>query len=81
MSGEPAAAESRCPRCTEAFGCGMNGPAPCPCTGLTLNATLQRALRERYSGCLCLRCLHVLAQGAALDLPPPAGAGTHLRCR
>ena len=71
MSG-PAAAPSpdRCPRCGEAFHCGMNDAAPCACTAPQLDAALQQALRERYRGCLCLRCLQALARGAALDAAP-----------
>ena len=45
----------------------MGGPAPCPCTTVTLSAALQAQLRERYPGCLCLICLRelALADGAA----------------
>ena len=71
---EPAApAVERCPRCGEAFHCGINDAAPCACTGPKLDAALQQALRQRYRGCLCLRCLLALARGAALDAPAAAG--------
>ena len=74
MSG-PAAAPSpdRCPRCGAAFHCGINDAAPCACTTPQLSAALQLTLRERYRGCLCLRCLHELAQSAALDETPASG--------
>ena len=72
MSAGPAPAADRCPRCGAAFHCGMNGAAPCPCTGPKLDAALQRLLRHRYRGCLCLNCLQQLAQGAALDAPAAA---------
>ena len=62
----------RCPRCGGRFQCGMNGHAPCACTGIPLDAALQQRLRERYTGCLCLRCLAALAQGEALV---PEGRG------
>ncbi len=55
------AADSRCPRCGGSFHCGVHDPAPCACTTLVLSAELQARLRERYTGCLCLRCLQELA--------------------
>jgi hypothetical protein len=60
-------AVDRCPRCGGAFQCGMAGAAPCACTTLTLDAPLQAALRERFTGCLCLPCLQALAAGASLQ--------------
>jgi hypothetical protein len=50
-----------CPRCGEAFRCGVADVAPCACTTLALDAALRAELRARYVGCLCLRCLHELA--------------------
>ncbi|MEK8049779.1 cysteine-rich CWC family protein [Ideonella sp. DXS22W] len=58
-------ATDRCPRCGGGFQCGMQGPAPCPCTTVQLTPALQAALRARYTGCLCLACLQALAAGAA----------------
>jgi hypothetical protein len=49
----------------------MSGEAPCPCTTVTLSATQLDALRTRYHGCLCLRCLQALAAGAGVE--PEAG--------
>ena len=60
-----AAAADRCPRCGGLFTCGASGPGDCACTTVTLGAALQRRLRERYEGCLCLACLRELAQTAA----------------
>jgi ribosomal protein L34E len=60
-------AESRCERCGGAFHCGVNDAAPCACTTVTLDAATLAALRRRYEGCLCLRCLAELAAGAALS--------------
>jgi hypothetical protein len=59
-----------CPRCGGGFHCGMNDDGPCACTGVHLDAALQQRLRERFTGCLCLRCLEALARGA--DIEPPA---------
>ena len=56
----------RCPRCGGGFHCGRADASPCACTGLTLSAELHSALRQRYSGCLCLPCLAALAAGAPL---------------
>jgi predicted nucleic acid binding AN1-type Zn finger protein len=54
-------APDRCPRCGGGFHCGAADPGPCACGTVTLSAELQRALRERYDGCLCLTCLVELA--------------------
>jgi hypothetical protein len=59
-----APAESHCPRCGGEFHCAANDAVPCACTTLKLDATMLAALRERYAGCLCLRCLTELANQA-----------------
>jgi hypothetical protein len=64
-----AAQDDRCPRCGGGFHCGVNDEAPCPCTSLTLAAATQAALRQRYSGCLCLRCLQLLRDEALMSPP------------
>ena len=69
--GQPAL-EDRCPRCGAGFHCGVNDAAPCPCTTITLDAATQAVLRERYDGCLCLRCLQVLSQEALIPRTPTA---------
>ena len=63
-SGSAPAASERCPRCGGGFHCGVNDSTRCACTSVTLSAALQAELRQRYSGCLCLRCLVELANGA-----------------
>jgi hypothetical protein len=63
------AATDRCPRCGGAFHCGMADAGPCACTSVTLDEPTQAALRERYSGCLCLRCLMELGRPAAASMP------------
>ncbi len=65
------AATDRCPRCGGGFHCGMNDAQACACTGLALDTSLQLRLRERFTGCLCQRCLTALAAGAPLDVRPP----------
>ena len=46
-----------CPRCGAAFHCGVLDAEPCACTTVRLDAETLAGLRERYDGCLCLRCL------------------------
>jgi hypothetical protein len=70
---EPAATD-RCPRCGGGFHCGVRDTAPCPCTGIRLDAEQLVALRVRYDGCLCLACLRALAGGAPVDAPWPGPA-------
>ena len=66
-----AARDGRCPRCGGGFHCGVNDDSPCPCTTVTLDAATQAALRARYDGCLCLRCLRSLqVLGDAALIPP-----------
>ena len=63
----PATAD-RCPRCGGGFQCGRAGPAPCACSTVRLDADTGARLRQRYSGCLCLRCLGALAGGLQTEL-------------
>jgi len=73
MSGLPSSdATDRCPRCGGSFHCGYDDAGPCACTSIRLDAELQQRLRERYCGCLCLRCLQALAQGESIE--PANGA-------
>ena len=58
----PEPTEDRCPRCGGRFHCGIDDAGPCACTGIALDAALLQRLRERYIGCLCLRCLAALAR-------------------
>jgi hypothetical protein len=68
---EPVAvlATDRCPRCDGSFHCGMNEAAPCPCTGIALDAATLAQLRQQYHGCLCLACLRSLATGRVPEFP------------
>ncbi len=43
----------------------MADAQPCACTRLTLDTETLAALRERYVGCLCLRCLGEFVAAAA----------------
>jgi hypothetical protein len=65
-------APDTCPRCGGAFSCGLaDATRPCPCTTMKLSADTLAVLRQRYTGCLCLRCLAELASLA----PPAEGPG------
>jgi len=57
-----------CPRCGGSFHCGVDDAEPCACTTIKLDAATLADLRQRYSTCLCLRCL------AALSAPSSVGA-------
>jgi hypothetical protein len=63
----PTGGDGHCPRCGAAFHCGIGDAGPCACTTLALGAELLRTLSARFDGCLCLRCLQVLAAGADLE--------------
>ena len=73
MTAAPGLGADRCPRCGGTFHCGVADAVPCPCSGLVLSPRLQAALRERWSGCLCLTCLARLAadDAARADALPP----------
>jgi hypothetical protein len=66
------ALDDRCARCGRAFHCGMADATPCACTGVTLDAATLAELRQRYNGCLCLRCLRSFATEAPVS-PAPCG--------
>jgi hypothetical protein len=52
----------------------VNDAQPCACTGRALDAALLQRLQARWQGCLCLPCLHALAEGAPID-PGTTGTG------
>ena len=58
---------AHCSRCGGDFRCGAADTSqPCACTTVKLDAPTLAALRERFTGCLCMVCL------ASLSLNPPA---------
>jgi hypothetical protein len=57
-----------CPRCGQAFRCGIDDPVPCACTGVRLGVEQLVAIRASFDDCLCVACLSSIAAGAA-----PAG--------
>jgi Cysteine-rich CWC len=60
-----AEAESRCPRCGGEFHCGFDDAEPCACASVQLDEATRAALRQRYTGCLCMTCLRAIAADAA----------------
>jgi ribosomal protein L34E len=69
MQAPPAAAAplpDRCPRCGQAFHCGVQDAAPCACSRLQLTTQQLAALRAAYSTCLCMACLQAVAAGEAV---------------
>lgn len=60
-----------CPRCSGDFHCGASDPlTPCACKAVALDAPTLAALRERYSGCLCVACLREIQRGdSRADVP------------
>lgn len=71
-------APDTCPRCGGAFRCGMaDATRPCACTTVKLSADTLAALRQRYTGCLCLRCLAELANLAPKPETPNTGPVLH----
>ena len=59
-----AEAESRCPRCGGDFHCGFDDAEPCACASVQLDEATRAALRQRYTGCLCMTCLRAIAADA-----------------
>jgi hypothetical protein len=54
--------DARCPRCGGGFHCGAQDTTPCACGTVDLTPETLVHLRERYTACLCLRCLREIAQ-------------------
>ena len=75
-SGVPVAAASneRCQRCGGSFHCGIADAGPCACTTVQVDAATLLALRVRYTGCLCLRCLGEVAAGGDTEPAPQRAA-------
>jgi TRAP-type C4-dicarboxylate transport system permease small subunit len=69
---DAAPADARCPRCGNAFHCGIDDAARCACTTLQLSAATLRDLRARHHGCLCMPCLRALAQEESAPAPTAA---------
>lgn len=65
----PAPGQQACERCGGGFHCGVQGAAPCACTGVHLTPDHREALRRHYRHCLCIACLAEIARGAPVVAP------------
>jgi hypothetical protein len=66
---------SRCPRCGGPFVCEAETAlqSPCACFAVRLSDSARAALRERYTTCLCVSCLHAVQAEVGTDtFMPPA---------
>lgn len=55
-------ASKSCEHCGDSFECSANQDSSCWCMKYDLNADNLRKLREKFSDCLCEKCLLALAQ-------------------
>jgi hypothetical protein len=56
-----ATSQTVCPRCSNAFECGIDSGA-CWCADVSLNDTTRAAFAQYYDGCLCPDCLRSLEE-------------------
>ena len=55
------AGPKQCARCGASFICKVDDLPHCQCVNVSLSPALLDALNDRYSDCLCSRCLKELA--------------------
>jgi hypothetical protein len=55
------AGPKQCARCGASFICKVDDLPHCQCVNVSLSPALLDALKDRYSDCLCSRCLKELA--------------------
>jgi recombinational DNA repair protein (RecF pathway) len=56
-----ATTQTVCPRCSNAFECGI-GSGACWCAGVSIDDTTLAAFAQYYDGCLCPDCLRALEE-------------------
>jgi hypothetical protein len=54
--------EKYCPRCRSAFECKAGDIAQCQCAGVSLTVAEKQFIAERWTDCLCRKCLLELKQ-------------------
>lgn len=54
--------EKSCPRCHAAFECKVGDIGHCQCSGIALTDGEKQFIAERYTDCLCRKCLLELKQ-------------------
>ena len=55
-------AQNVCPRCHAPFECRPDAIELCQCSKVTLSAEDRRYISDRYSDCLCAKCLQEIKQ-------------------
>ena len=58
--------EKSCPRCHSAFECKVGDITHCQCSGITMTDSEKQFIAERYTDCLCRKCLLELKQPEVL---------------
>ncbi len=61
-----------CESCGEEFGCGA-GSETCWCFDLEVSAAATAAIAEKYTQCLCPKCLGSAASSTAIEVAYPDG--------
>ncbi|MBS1625979.1 MAG: cysteine-rich CWC family protein [Bacteroidetes bacterium] len=56
---------TECPRCHTTFTCRAGDIANCECNTVTLTDVERAYIAERYSDCLCARCIRALQKEVA----------------
>lgn len=56
----------KCPRCGDPFECKPGNITQCQCAGIVLSQELRAYMEQRYSDCLCRKCLEQLGAELAL---------------
>jgi Cysteine-rich CWC len=62
-------AQNICPRCHADFECRPDAIELCQCSKVTLSAEDRRYISERYSDCLCGKCLQEIKQIVENETP------------
>ncbi len=52
--------EKYCQRCNTVFECKVGSILLCQCTTVTLNEEERNYMRERYTDCLCAKCMQTV---------------------
>ncbi len=52
--------EKYCQRCNAVFECKVGSILLCQCTTVTLNEEERNYMRERYTDCLCAKCMQAV---------------------
>jgi hypothetical protein len=56
----PSHEAKNCPRCNNLFECKVGDISHCQCSGIKLSVEERAFVEQRYSDCLCEKCLYEL---------------------